>query len=76
MSAIREIYAYIKDDVRMLVEALCYKPEGHGFYFRCGNRIFFSIFLILPDALRPLGSAQRLREISTSNLSGDKAAGA
>jgi hypothetical protein len=35
----------------IVVSALCYKPEGHGFHTRC-HRIF-SIYLILPAALGP-----------------------
>jgi hypothetical protein len=34
-----------------LVEALCYNPEGRGFYFR--RSFDFSIDLILPAALWP-----------------------
>jgi hypothetical protein len=36
----------------VVVEALCYKPEGRGFETRCGELIF-SIYLILSAALGP-----------------------
>jgi hypothetical protein len=35
--------------VAQLVEALCYKPKGHG--FDSGSHWIFAIDLILPDAL-------------------------
>jgi hypothetical protein len=37
----------------VVVEALRYKPVGHGFENRWGEW-FFSIYLILPAALSPL----------------------
>jgi hypothetical protein len=37
----------------VVVEALCYKPEGRGVESRRGNWNFFSIYLILPAALGP-----------------------
>jgi hypothetical protein len=37
--------------LRIVVKALCYKPEGRGFDTRWGD--FFSIYLILPAALGP-----------------------
>jgi hypothetical protein len=37
----------------VLVETLCYKPEGRGITSRSGG--FFLIYLILPAALRPWG---------------------
>jgi hypothetical protein len=36
----------------VLVDALCYKLEGSGFGSRWGNWILFSIYLILPAAVR------------------------
>jgi hypothetical protein len=36
----------------IVVKALCYKPEGHGFETRCGGW-FLSIYLIFPAALGP-----------------------
>jgi len=55
--------------VAQLVEALCYKPEGRGFYSRCCHWKFF----ILPAALWAWG----LTEMSTRNISWRvKAAGA
>ena len=54
--------------VAELVEAVRYKPEGHGLDSR-----------ILPAALMALGSAQPLTEMSITNISlggGVKAAGA
>jgi hypothetical protein len=38
--------------VSVAVKALCYKPEGHGFQTRRGERIFL-IYLIFPAALGP-----------------------
>jgi hypothetical protein len=35
---------------RVVVKALCYKPEGRGFKTRLGEWIF-SVYLILPAAL-------------------------
>jgi hypothetical protein len=35
-----------------MVEALCYKPEGRGFEFRRGIRMF-SVYLTLPAELDP-----------------------
>jgi hypothetical protein len=35
----------------VVVEALCYKPEGRGIAYKCGG--YFLIYLILPAALWP-----------------------
>jgi hypothetical protein len=48
---------------------LCYKPLCRGFESRWGG-FFFSIYLILPAALRPWGSTQPLREMSTRKIPG------
>jgi hypothetical protein len=46
----------------LMVEALCYKPEGRGFMTRLGGLIF-SICLILPAALgRGVHSASNSNE--------------
>jgi hypothetical protein len=37
----------------VVVEALCYKPEGQRFETRRCKLFFFSIYLILPAALGP-----------------------
>jgi hypothetical protein len=37
----------------VVVEVLCYKPEGRGFKTRRGELFFFSIHLILPASLGP-----------------------
>jgi hypothetical protein len=54
---IRRMYMYVhinKSGVRgsVVVEALCYKLEGHGFETRWGEWKF-PVFLILPAALGP-----------------------
>jgi hypothetical protein len=38
---------------KLVLEALCYTPEGRGFDSRCRLIFFFSIYLILPAALGP-----------------------
>jgi hypothetical protein len=45
--------------------AICYKPEGRGFDYRC-HWISFSLYLILPDGLWSLGSTQPQTEMSTT----------
>jgi hypothetical protein len=37
----------------VMVEALCYKPEGHGFKTRWDQWIFSLVYLILPAVLGP-----------------------
>jgi hypothetical protein len=49
----------------VVVNALCYNPEGHGFETRWGDRIF-PIYLILPSALG-LGFTQPVTEMSTGS---------
>jgi hypothetical protein len=45
----------------LVVEVLCYKPEGHGFITRYGE--FFSISVILPTTLGPeVHSASNINE--------------
>jgi hypothetical protein len=55
----------------LLVEALCYKPEGRGFLFPIRSLDFFN----LPNPSKhttALGSTQPLTEISTRNHPGGK----
>jgi hypothetical protein len=57
----------------VVLEALCYKPEGRGFENWGGERIF-SIYLILPVALGPgVYSASKRNEYQKqkSNISGE-----
>jgi cytochrome b subunit of formate dehydrogenase len=51
----------------VVVEALCYKPEGLGFDSRWCHWIFF--FIILSGLTMALGSTQTLTEMSTRNIS-------
>jgi hypothetical protein len=51
-----------------VVEALCYKPEGHGINSRWCHRIFF-YGLNLSGCTVALGSTQPLTEMSTGNIS-------
>jgi hypothetical protein len=44
------VYSYIPCG-SVVVDALCYKPEGRGFVSRWSHWIIFSIYLILPAAL-------------------------
>jgi hypothetical protein len=50
------IFCSLRDNIgtrgNLVVKALCYKPEGHGFKTRRGV-YNFSIYLILPAALDP-----------------------
>jgi hypothetical protein len=56
--------------VALLIEAICYKPEGRWFDSRWGNRFFN--WLHPSSCTMALGSAQPLTEMSTSNLLGGK----
>jgi hypothetical protein len=49
----------------VVVKALCYRLEGHGFETQRGD-FFFSIYLILSAALGP-GLTQPLTEMATRN---------
>jgi hypothetical protein len=63
------IYIYMGARGSVVVEALCYKPEGRGIASWWGG--IFQIYLILPTALwrtMALGSTQPLTEMSTRNL--------
>jgi hypothetical protein len=55
--------------VALLVEALCYKPEGRRFKSRWGDWIFFN-WPDLSSRNMALGSTQPLTEKSTGNLPG------
>jgi hypothetical protein len=37
----------------VVVEALCYKPEGHGFETQCGELLFYFFNLPIPVKLGP-----------------------
>jgi hypothetical protein len=66
------MYVEARDSV--VVEELCYKPEGYSFETRCGERIFFSIYLILAAALGPgVCSASNRNEYQKqkNNVSGE-----
>jgi hypothetical protein len=58
---------------RVVVKALCYKPEGRGFETR-GGEFFLSIHLILPAALGPevyLASNRNEYQKHKNNVSGE-----
>jgi hypothetical protein len=57
--------------VALLVEALCYKPEGRGFESRCGN--WFFNLPKLSSRTMALGLTQPLTEMSVRNPHEDKA---
>jgi hypothetical protein len=50
----------------VVLEALCYKPEGRGIASRCGG--FFSNLPNPSGRTMALGSTQSLTEMSTRNL--------
>jgi hypothetical protein len=56
--------------VTQLVEALCYKLEGHQ--VESQMRWIFSSYLIIPAAIWPRGLSQSLIEMSTRNFPGSK----
>jgi hypothetical protein len=64
---------YIGARGSVVVKALCYKPEGHGFETRW-REWFLSIYLILPAALGPgVYSASNKNEYQKhkNNVSGE-----
>jgi hypothetical protein len=56
----------------IVLKALCHKPEGRGFNSRLGHWVL-SILHNSSSRTMALGSTQRLKEMSTKNLIGNKA---